>query len=105
MLELNYVRGDTSPQERLRLIETTTGLAQDLTDKTVTIEMRRLGEVAVFATVATTLTDAGSGKLTVTWPAAVFSQAGKLRGDVVITGTGSTQTARDLLALNVRDRP
>lgn len=105
MLELNYVRGDTSPQERLRLIETTTGLAQDLTGKAVTLEMRRLGEADVFQTVTAVITDAASGKVTVTWPAAVLSQAGKLRGDVVTSGGGATQTARDLLAINVRDRP
>ena len=105
MLELLYVKGDVSPQERMRLIETTTGLPQDITGATVTLEVRRLGATAVLTTTPGAITDAENGRLTVTWPAAVFADAGKLRADVVITTGASTQTVRDAVSITVRDRP
>ena len=105
MLELLYVKGDVSPQERMRLIETTTGLPQDITGASVALEVRRLGETAVLTTVAGLITDAENGRVTVTWPAAVFTDAGKLRADVVITSGSSTQTVRDAVSITVRDRP
>lgn len=105
MLELLYVKGDVSPQERMRLIETTTGLPQDITGSTVTLEIRRLGATAVLTTTVGAVSDAEGGRLTVTWPAAVFSDAGKLRADVVITNGSSTQTVRDAVSITVRDRP
>ena len=105
MLELLYVKGDISPQERMRLIETTTGLPQDITGASVAFEVRRLGETAALTTVAGTITDAENGRVTVTWPAAVFTDAGKLRADVVITSGASTQTVRDAVSITVRDRP
>lgn len=105
MLELLYVKGDVSPQERMRLIETTTGLPEDLTGSSIVLEVRRLGATGTLTTTAGTITDAENGRLTVTWPAAVFTEAGKLRADVVITTGGSTRTARDAVSITVRDRP
>lgn len=105
MLELLYVKGDISPQERLRLIETTTGLPQDLTGASVALEVRRLGATVTLTTTTGAITDAENGRLTVTWPAAVFTDAGKLRADVVITTGASTQTVRDAVSITVRDRP
>lgn len=105
MLELLYVKGDVSPQERMRLIETTTGLPQDITGSTVALEVRRLGATAVLTTTAGVITDGENGRVTVTWPAAVFTDAGKLRADVVITTGASTQTVRDAVSITVRDRP
>ena len=105
MLELLYVKGDVSPQERLRLIETTTGLPQDLTGSSVSLEVRRLGATATLVSTAATVTDAENGRLTVVWPAAVFAGAGKLRADVVVTTGGTTQTVRDAVSITVRDRP
>lgn len=105
MLELLYVKGDVSPQERMRLIETTTGLPQDITGASVALEVRRLGDTGTLTTAAGVITDAENGRLTVAWPAAVFTDAGKLRADVVITSGGSTQTVRDAVSITVRDRP
>lgn len=105
MLELLYVKGDVSPQERLRLIETTTGLAQDITGASVSLEVRRLGDTTTLIMAAGVVTDAPNGRLTVTWPAEVFADAGKLRADVVITTGPSVQTVRDAVSITVRDRP
>lgn len=105
MLELLYVKGDVSPQERMRLIETTTGLPQDLTGASVSLEVRRLGATTTLVSTAATVTDAENGKLNVAWPAAVFTDAGKLRADVVVTTGGTTQTVRDAVSITVRDRP
>lgn len=105
MLELLYVKGDISPQERLRLIETSTGLPQDITGATVALEVRRLGETTTLISTPGTITDAENGRLTVTWPPAMFEDAGKLRADAVITSGGSTQTVRDAVSIIVRDRP
>ena len=105
MLELLYVKGDVSPLERLRLIETTTGLPQDLTGATVLVELRRLGATATLTTASGTITDAENGKVSLTWPAPVFAAAGKLKADVVITTGAITQTVRDAISITVRDRP
>ena len=105
MLELLYVKGDVSPQERLRLIETTTGLPQDLTGATVALEVRRLGATATLTTATGSITDAENGKVLVSWPVLVFAAAGKLKADVVITTGSITQTVRDAISITVRDRP
>lgn len=105
MLELLYVKGDISPQERLRLVDSATGLPQDLTGSSVALEIRRLGLTDTLTTTNGAITDAENGRLTVTWPAPVFADAGKLRADVVITTGGSAQTVRDAVSITVRDRP
>lgn len=105
MLELNYVKGDDSPQELMRLIESTTGLPQDLTGKAVALKVRRLGESEYFQTVDAVVTDAANGRLTITWPAASFTEPGKQRADVVLSAVDFVQTVRDAVSITVRDRP
>ncbi len=105
MLELLYVKGDVSPTERLRLIEASTGLPEDITGSDVVLELRRLGATGVLTSATATITDGENGRLSVTWPAEVFADAGKLRADVVVTSGGSTRTVRDAVSITVRDRP
>ena len=89
----------------MRLIETTTGLPEDLTGASIALEVRRLGATSTLTTAAGVITDAENGRVSITWPAAVFTEPGKLRADVVITAGSSTRTVRDAVSITVRDRP
>lgn len=115
---IKLVKGDTLPELTITLKDSNTAASGktldpedpstfapiDLTDDTVKVRIRQMGETTILKTITTTLSDASNGKVTMLFPSDTFPSAGIYEAEVELTtDTNNIQTVNELIKLNVRD--
>ena len=103
----NYVQGDTSPQIRLTFTDEDTGTATDLTNATVTLHFRVLGETSVLFSreLYVNPDEADEGIAIIQWQSTDLDRdAGVYEGEIeVVKSSGLRETIYDTLRFRIRE--
>ena len=115
---IKLVVGDTLPELVFTLKDSNTAAAGktldaedsttwgpvDLSNSTVKLRIREVGNTTVLSTITATITDASNGVCALTFPVGTWTTAGTFEGEIEHTTSGSgIQTVQDFIKFKVRD--
>ena len=116
---IDLVQGDQLPEIEITLKDSntaatgqtldpddaTTFAALDLTDGSVRMRVRQVGQTSLIDTLLGTVTNASEGKVTFVFDSDTLSTTGVLEGEIEFTDSASrTQTVVDLIKFKVRSQ-
>lgn len=116
---IDLVQGDQLPEIEITLKDSntaaagqtldpddaTTFSALDLTDGSVRMRVRQVGQTSLIDTLLGTITNATDGKVTFVFDSDTLSTTGVLEGEIEFTDSASrTQTVVDLIKFKVRSQ-
>lgn len=114
---IDLVQGDRLPEIEVTLKDSNTAAAGstldaddpatfapiDLTNGSVKMRVRQVGQSSLISTITGTVTDADDGKVTFVFDSDTLSTTGVLEGEIEYTDSNSrTQTVVDLIKFKVR---
>lgn len=115
---IKLVTGDTLPDLRFVLKDSNVGAAGlvydennsatwapiDLTDSTVRLRIRKIGETVITSTITGVLSDPTNGAVVFPFTSDAFTEDGLYEGEVEVTySTGGIHTVYDLVKFKVRN--
>lgn len=104
--KIKLVQGDTRPQIQVTLTDQTTGYPIDITDATVLMKFRAVGETTLIDTLTGIVVSGQDGIVVFSWnPTTLNVDAGEYEGEIEVTfdaGAG-VQSVYDLLKFKVRE--
>mgnify|MGYP003131254146 FL=1 len=84
--------------------DNTTWAPVDISNGTVKLRIRKVGETTVLSTITASIVSGSAGTCTLAWPSGTWTAAGTYEGEIEFTTSGSAiQTVQDLIKFQVRD--
>lgn len=104
MSVIKLVANDSLPSLLLQLTDAATGVAIDLSGKTVKVKFRAQGSATTLFEATCTTVDAAAGQVRMDWPTdGLDVDEGRYEGEVAIWEGDDVQTVYELLKFRVRE--